>query len=84
MVSIQHGRCMPIPFMPLVDPVSGWANVRRVDSTAQSYQIARQCMIRLSEVGTSRVPRHLAAARPSQNCRRRHFTAGFTLSVRTW
>jgi hypothetical protein len=36
MVSIQHGRCTPIPFMLLVDPVSGWANVRRVDSTAQS------------------------------------------------
>jgi hypothetical protein len=36
MVSIQHGRCTPIPFTLLVDPVSGWANVRRVDITAQS------------------------------------------------
>ena len=36
MVSIQHGRCTPIPFTLLVDPVSCWANVRRVDITAQS------------------------------------------------
>jgi hypothetical protein len=32
----------------MVDPVSGRAKVRRVDITAQSYQIARQYMIRLS------------------------------------
>jgi len=33
----------------MVDPVSGRAKVRMVDITAQSYQIARQYMIRLSE-----------------------------------
>ena len=49
MVSIQNGRCTPIPFKQMVDPVSGRANVRMVDITAQSYQIARQYMIRLSE-----------------------------------
>jgi hypothetical protein len=32
----------------MVDPVSGRAKVRMVDITAQSYQIARQYMIRLS------------------------------------
>jgi putative SOS response-associated peptidase YedK len=36
MVSIQHGRHAPIHFTQMVDPVSGWANVRRVDITAQS------------------------------------------------
>jgi putative SOS response-associated peptidase YedK len=36
MVSIQHGRCTPIPFSQMVDPVSDRANVRRVDITAQS------------------------------------------------
>jgi 6-phosphofructokinase 1 len=49
MVSIQNGRCTPIPFKQMVDPVSGRAKVRMVDITAQSYQIARQYMIRLSE-----------------------------------
>ena len=49
MVSIQNGRFTPISFKQMVDPVSGRAKVRMVDITAQSYQIARQYMIRLSE-----------------------------------
>jgi len=49
MVSIQDGKFMPIPFNQMVDPVSGRAKVRMVDITAQSYQIARQYMIRLSD-----------------------------------
>lgn len=49
MVSIQDGRFVPIPFNRMVDSVSGRAKVRMVDITAQSYQIARQYMIRLSE-----------------------------------
>jgi 6-phosphofructokinase 1 len=49
MVSIQDGRFTPIPFKEMVDPVSGRAKVRMVDITSQSYQIARQYMIRLSD-----------------------------------
>ncbi len=49
MVSIQNGRFTPIPFKHMVDPVSGRARVRMVDIRAQSYQIARQYMIRLSD-----------------------------------
>lgn len=49
MMSIQNGRCTPIPFKQMVDPVSGRAKVRMVDITSQSYQIARQYMIRLSD-----------------------------------
>jgi len=49
MVSIQNGRFTPIPFTQMVDPVSGRAKVRMVDITAQSYQIARQYMIRLTD-----------------------------------
>jgi 6-phosphofructokinase 1 len=49
MVSIQNGRFTPISFKQMVDPVSGRAKVRMVDITAQSYQIARQYMIRLSD-----------------------------------
>lgn len=49
MVSIQNGQFMPISFKEMVDPASGRAKVRMVDVTAQSYQIARQYMIRLSD-----------------------------------
>lgn len=49
MVSIQNGRFTPIPFKQMVDPVSGRAKVRMVDTSSQSYQIARQYMIRLSK-----------------------------------
>jgi 6-phosphofructokinase 1 len=49
MVSIQDGRGRPIPFKQMVDPVSGRAKVRMVDITSQSYQIACQYMIRLSD-----------------------------------
>lgn len=49
MVSIQNGQCTQIPFKQMVDSVSGRAKVRMVDITAQSYQIARQYMIRLSD-----------------------------------
>jgi ATP-dependent phosphofructokinase / diphosphate-dependent phosphofructokinase len=49
MVSIQNGRFTPIAFKQMLDPASGRAKVRMVDITAQSYQIARQYMIRLSD-----------------------------------
>jgi len=49
MVSIQDGRCAPIPFKQLLDPATGRAKVRMVDVGSQSYHIARQYMIRLNE-----------------------------------
>jgi 6-phosphofructokinase 1 len=49
MVSIQNGQFVPIPFKQMVDPASGRAKVRMVDIGSQSYQIARQYMIRLTE-----------------------------------
>lgn len=49
MVSIQNGRFTPIPFKQMVDPSTGRTKVRMVDIGSQSYQIARQYMIRLTE-----------------------------------
>ncbi len=49
MVSIQDGRFVPIPFKQMLDPTTGRAKVRMVDTSSQSYQIARQYMIRLNE-----------------------------------
>ena len=48
MVSIQNGRFTPIPFKQLMDSSTGRAKVRMVDMDSQSYQIARQYMIRLT------------------------------------
>jgi 6-phosphofructokinase 1 len=48
MVSIQNGRFTPIPFSRMVDPATGRAKVRMVDTQSESYRIARQYMIRLS------------------------------------
>ncbi|THJ18621.1 MAG: 6-phosphofructokinase [Nitrospira sp. CG24B] len=49
MVSIQNGRFTPIPFKQMVDSSTGRTKVRMVDIESQSYQIARQFMIRLTE-----------------------------------
>lgn len=48
MVSIQNGRFTPIPFKQMVDSSTGRTKVRMVDVDSQSYQIARQYMIRLT------------------------------------
>jgi 6-phosphofructokinase 1 len=63
MVSIQDGRFAPIPFKELLDPVTGRARVRMVDTESQSYQIARQYMIRLDDEDLKepeRLARHAA------------------------
>lgn len=49
MVSIQDGHFTPIRFKRMLDPATGRAKVRMVDTASQSYQIARQYMIRLDE-----------------------------------
>lgn len=49
MVSIQNGRFTPIPFTHMVDSSTGRTKVRMVDIDSQSYQIARQYMIRLTK-----------------------------------
>ncbi len=49
MVSIQNGRFAPIPFKQMGDSSTGRTKVRMVDIDSQSYQIARQYMIRLTE-----------------------------------
>jgi len=63
MVSIQDGRFSPIPFKHMLDPVTGRAKVRMVDTESQSYQIARQYMIRLNDEDfddPARLSRHAA------------------------
>ena len=59
----------------------GRTKVRMVDITAQSDQTARQYMIRLSE--DLKDPVALGRCAALRGFRRRHFTAGFSMSVRT-
>lgn len=49
MVSIQNGRFTPIPFKQMADVSTGRTKVRMVDIESESYKIARQYMIRLTE-----------------------------------
>jgi 6-phosphofructokinase 1 len=47
LITIQAGQFKPIPLGELVDPVTGRGRQRPVDVLTESYQIARDYMIRL-------------------------------------
>jgi 6-phosphofructokinase 1 len=47
MISMQGGRFVPIPFRDLLDPETGRARIRSVDTHSTRYAIARRYMIRL-------------------------------------
>jgi 6-phosphofructokinase 1 len=81
MVSIQDGRFSPIPFKQMLDPVTGRAKVRMVDTESQSYQIARQYMIRLEDddfKDAARVSRHAALLHVSPEAFTQRFAPAVT------
>ena len=47
MIAIVNGRIKPLKLEELLDPATGRIRTRRVDITAESYQVARSYMIRL-------------------------------------
>jgi len=47
LVSMQAGQFVPIPFKDLLDPITGRAKTRMVDTHSTRYAIARRYMIRL-------------------------------------
>ena len=49
LVAVIGGRMMPLPFDKLLDPKTGKTTVRLVDVTTESYQVAREYMIRLEK-----------------------------------
>jgi 6-phosphofructokinase 1 len=49
MISRQGDSLVPIPFTEMIDPASGRAKVRMVDTSTIAYRIARKYMIRLTE-----------------------------------
>ena len=76
MVSIQEGRFCPIPFKQMLDPVTGRAKVRMVDTESQSYHIARHYMIRLDDddfKDPDRLGRHAALVHLSPEAFKKRF-----------
>lgn len=49
MVTIQDGRCMPIPFYSVLDPETGRTKIRMVDIHTEAYEMALEYMIRLKK-----------------------------------
>ncbi|MBM4269031.1 MAG: 6-phosphofructokinase [Deltaproteobacteria bacterium] len=47
MISMQGGHFVPIPFKDMIDPETGRAVIRLVDTSSTRYAIARRYMIRL-------------------------------------
>ena len=47
MISMQGGQFVPIPFRDMLDPATGHARVRLLDTSSTRYAIARRYMIRL-------------------------------------
>ena len=47
LITIQGGECRPIPFAEVLDQGSGKGLRRGVDTTTESYQVARDYMVRL-------------------------------------
>jgi len=47
MIAIVNGRIKPLKLEELLDPLTGHIRARRVDVSAESYQVARSYMIRL-------------------------------------
>jgi ATP-dependent phosphofructokinase / diphosphate-dependent phosphofructokinase len=47
LLTIQGGECRPIPFAEVLDQGSGKGLRRAVDTSTESYQVARKYMVRL-------------------------------------
>lgn len=62
MISLQGGRFLPVPLSSLIDPETGRARMRLVDTSSTRYQIAQRYMIRLrpSDFGDAAQLRRLA------------------------
>ena len=47
MITIQDGHLVPLPFGSFSDPETGRVRIRQVNVASNSYQVAREYMIRL-------------------------------------
>jgi len=49
LITIQGGELRPVPFSELMDPVTGAGRLRVVDVATESYQVARDYMVRIDK-----------------------------------
>jgi 6-phosphofructokinase 1 len=49
MITIQGGEFHPVPFAEVIDPATGLGRQRPVDVDTESYQVARDYMVRIGE-----------------------------------
>ncbi|MDT5263091.1 MAG: ATP-dependent phosphofructokinase / diphosphate-dependent phosphofructokinase, partial [Acidobacteriota bacterium] len=49
MITIQGGEFHPVPFAEVIDPATGRGRQRPVDVDTESYQVARDYMVRIGE-----------------------------------
>ena len=47
MITMQNGEFNPVPFGAVIDPATGRGKLRGVDVTSESYQVARDYMVRI-------------------------------------
>ena len=47
MITIQNGEFTPVPFSEVIDQRTGRGKLRLVDTTTESYRVARDYMVRL-------------------------------------
>jgi 6-phosphofructokinase 1 len=47
MITMQDGEFTPVPFSQVIDHQTGQGKLRTVDITTESYQVARDYMVRL-------------------------------------
>src|SRR6266536_4434524 len=47
MITMQNGEFNPVPFSAVIDPATGRGKSRGVDVTSESYQVARDYMVRI-------------------------------------
>jgi ATP-dependent phosphofructokinase / diphosphate-dependent phosphofructokinase len=48
LITMQNGEFKPVPFAEVIDPSTGRGRQRFVDATSESYQVARDYMVRLN------------------------------------
>jgi 6-phosphofructokinase 1 len=65
MITIQDGHVVPLPFGSFSDPDTGRVRIRAVNVASNSYQVAREYMIRLEAEDVSTPTRLGAIARAS-------------------
>ena len=75
MIVLYEGRLIPVPFVELIDHVTGKVKIRTVDINSETYTVGRKYMIRLEREDFS--PQNLKRLANSANLSRSEFRDRF-------